>query len=221
MGGMTANPPRPDHAARSASASTMRRVPVQQRSARRVERILDAAASLVAEDGYEATTTSRIAARAGVPVATLYQFFADRRAVLRAVSARNLEHFLERLDEIFRWNTFEHWWDATAAMFDTYVEMYSGDVGFRTVIFGDIVDTHLLEAEHDNDTVVAMRMAQLLRERFDVRIDDETRKALLMAITLSDHLVALAFRSDPNGDPHVLAETRVILRDLLERHFSM
>jgi hypothetical protein len=119
---------------------------------------------------------------------------------------------------MFRWHSFEHWWDATVAMFDTYVEMYSGDVGFRTVIFGDIVDTHLLEAEYDNNTVVAMRMAQLFSDRFGVTIDERTRKALLMAIVLSDQLVALAFRAEPTGDPYVLNETRVILRGLLERH---
>ena len=68
-----------------------RRQPVQARSQARVERILAAATALVEEDGVDAATTRAIAAAAGVPVATLYQFFADRDAVLDAVLERELE----------------------------------------------------------------------------------------------------------------------------------
>ena len=60
-----------------------RRQPVQARSQARVERILTAAATLVEDGGVDAATTRAIAAAAGVPVATLYQFFADRDAVLK------------------------------------------------------------------------------------------------------------------------------------------
>jgi AcrR family transcriptional regulator len=68
-----------------------RRQPVQARSQARVERILAAATAIVEEDGVDAATTRAIAGRAGVPVATLYQFFADRDAVLDEVLRRELE----------------------------------------------------------------------------------------------------------------------------------
>lgn len=71
--------------------TTTRRQPVQARSQARVERILAAATAIVEEDGVDAATTRAIAARAGVPVATLYQFFADRDAVLDEVLRRELE----------------------------------------------------------------------------------------------------------------------------------
>jgi AcrR family transcriptional regulator len=71
--------------------TTTRRQPVQARSQARVERILAAATAIVEEDGVDAATTRAVAARAGVPVATLYQFFADRDAVLDEVLRRELE----------------------------------------------------------------------------------------------------------------------------------
>ncbi|HEV3365139.1 MAG TPA: TetR family transcriptional regulator, partial [Acidimicrobiia bacterium] len=67
-----------------------RRQPVQARSQARVERIVAAATAIVDEEGVEAATTRAIAARAGVPVASLYQFFADRDAVLDEVLRREL-----------------------------------------------------------------------------------------------------------------------------------
>src|SRR5688572_2916691 len=75
----------------SVKTTAPRRQPVQARSQARVERILAAATALVEDDGVDAATTRAIAARAGVPVATLYQFFADRDAVLDEVLRRALE----------------------------------------------------------------------------------------------------------------------------------
>ena len=75
----------------SVKSTAPRRQPVQARSQARVERILAAATAIVEEDGVDAATTRAIAARAGVPVATLYQFFADRDAVLDEVLRRELE----------------------------------------------------------------------------------------------------------------------------------
>jgi AcrR family transcriptional regulator len=63
----------------------VRRKPVQKRSRARVARILDAAEEVVATAGVQALTTREIARRAGVPVATLYQYFADREAIMGAL----------------------------------------------------------------------------------------------------------------------------------------
>ncbi len=68
----------------------MRRVPRQQRSQRRVEIILNAAAELVSEMGYEAMTTSLIAERAETSIGSLYQFFPNKDAVLQALAKRYL-----------------------------------------------------------------------------------------------------------------------------------
>jgi AcrR family transcriptional regulator len=81
--------------------SGARRQPVQQRSLERWERIVDACAELLDEHGYAALTTTQVARRAGVPVGTLYQFFADKDALIQALAARNLERYLGRLGQRF------------------------------------------------------------------------------------------------------------------------
>ncbi|HEX8865495.1 MAG TPA: TetR/AcrR family transcriptional regulator, partial [Lentzea sp.] len=50
------------------STTPLRRQPVQQRSAKRVERMLEACATLIDEVGYDGVTTTLIAERAGVAV---------------------------------------------------------------------------------------------------------------------------------------------------------
>lgn len=66
------------------------RMPQQERSRRRVEALLDAAADELAEHGYAGTTTTAVAARAGVPIGSLYQWFPDKDALLWGLADRHL-----------------------------------------------------------------------------------------------------------------------------------
>ncbi|MFC6855450.1 TetR family transcriptional regulator [Marivibrio halodurans] len=66
----------------------MRRRPAQKRSRERVERLLEAAATLIAESGSDGLRMSEVAARAGVPIGSLYQYFPDKSAIIHALSER-------------------------------------------------------------------------------------------------------------------------------------
>ncbi len=81
----------------------MRRSPVQQRSRVTVERILDAALQVLEERGVEGFSTNAVAGRAGVNIATLYSYFADKFELLTEMSDRfeqqRLRFLADRLDE--------------------------------------------------------------------------------------------------------------------------
>jgi AcrR family transcriptional regulator len=72
-------------------APELRRVPVQARGRRTVARILDAAAERFVAAGFDATTTTEIAKRAGVSVGSLYQFFPHKESLLDALAERHIE----------------------------------------------------------------------------------------------------------------------------------
>ena len=58
------------------------RIPKQERSRAKRDALLRTAARLFAERGFDATTTTDIAAAAGVSVGTLYSYFQDKRQIL-------------------------------------------------------------------------------------------------------------------------------------------
>jgi AcrR family transcriptional regulator len=70
--------------------SSLRKSPRQARARATFDAIVEAAARILAESGPHAVTTNRIAARAGVSVGSLYQYFPNRSAVLRALVEREL-----------------------------------------------------------------------------------------------------------------------------------
>src|SRR5260370_17144348 len=66
----------------SSEAEALRaRAPKRERGKQRVAELLQAAAAVFAEKGYEAATMTEIAARAGAPIGSLYQFFPAKEAL--------------------------------------------------------------------------------------------------------------------------------------------
>lgn len=75
----------------------MRRKPRQARSQERVNRIIDVAEELFISQGYNATTTNAIAARAKIPIGSLYQFFPDKTAIMQALVLQYEERLHQKL----------------------------------------------------------------------------------------------------------------------------
>lgn len=74
-----------------------RRLPAQQRSKQRVERILLAASTLLTTSSVDKLTTRRISELADVNIATLYQFFPNKEAIIFALYQR----WLNEMDDVF------------------------------------------------------------------------------------------------------------------------
>jgi AcrR family transcriptional regulator len=207
----------------------LRRVPVQGRSVARVQRMLDACAALVDEVGYDGLSTTLLAERAGVAIGSVYQFFPDKRAIVQALTLRNLEAYLQRLGGRFGEVAFDHWWDGVDAAIDEYIAMHRSVPGFRTLHFGDVVDVHLLDEDQDNNGVIADQIGRLLTAQFGelagrtgrssgLADAERLRFALTIAVEAADALIKLAFRRDPEGDETVLAEAKALIREYLHRH---
>ncbi|WP_344167692.1 TetR/AcrR family transcriptional regulator [Pilimelia columellifera] len=182
--------------------------------------MLDACAELVDEVGYEALTTTLLAERASVAIGSVYQFFPDKRAIVQALTVRNMEAYLERLAGRFTAGEFPYWWDGVDAAVDEYIEMHRTVPGFRTLHFGDVVDVHLLDPERDNNGVIADQLALALAGKFAMADTATLRFTLEVAFQAADALIKMAFRRHPDGDPAVLDEARALIRQYLERHVT-
>ena len=74
--------------------------PKRERGKQRVASLLDAGAALFAEKGYEATTMTEIAARAGAAIGSLYQFFPSKEVLAQALFSRYTERAMALLDDL-------------------------------------------------------------------------------------------------------------------------
>ena len=74
-----------------------RKQPTQARAQETVEAILSAAKRVLVKDGYEKTTTNRVADVAGVSIGSLYQYFPSKAALVSALVERHMAKMLEVL----------------------------------------------------------------------------------------------------------------------------
>ncbi|MFG2588577.1 TetR family transcriptional regulator [Streptomyces sp. NPDC048438] len=199
--------------------TNLRRVPVQQRSADRLARILDAGAVLLDETGYEQLSTRAVADRAGVPIGSVYRFFPNKRALVDALAERNLEVYAGRVVARLEAIPEREWRAAIDAVLDEYLAMKRSVAGFALVDFGPPVPVPgPLDAEVNRR--VAGRLTELLsghlgRGRDGAASDARLLRTVLVCVQAADALLQLAFRTDPEGDPDLIAETRVLLRAYL------
>ena len=65
-----------------------------------MELILDVAEEVIADVGYDATTTNLIAARARMSPGSLYQYFANKAAIVEALARRFVDHLTSTRDDL-------------------------------------------------------------------------------------------------------------------------
>jgi AcrR family transcriptional regulator len=70
---------------------TPRKTPRQARSRATVDAILEAVAYILERHGYTGLTTNRVAERAGVNIASLYQFFPNKASLITELQRRHVE----------------------------------------------------------------------------------------------------------------------------------
>jgi len=201
-------------------ALSLRNEPVQARSTARLAGLLDAAAAVIDELGYERLTTAMVAERAGASIGTVYRYFPDRIAVLQALASRNLERTLAQVTHEIADAKYETWIDALTAAFDVFKQAFEHEAGFRSLRVGDVIDLQPNPNDRTYNSVVAETMLNALAERFDLPVTDETRFAFEVSIEISDALASRAFTFDPKGETAFLEAGRDSVYALLVRHFG-
>lgn len=86
---------------KSSGRLQLRKKPQQERSIQRLDAIMEAAVELIAADGVGNLKMTDLAARAGVPIGSLYQFFPERAAVVKALHDRHTERVETGAERVF------------------------------------------------------------------------------------------------------------------------
>ncbi len=85
-------------AAATPPALSPRKAPRQRRAKVTVDAIFEATIQLLLGDGMHRLTTTRVAARAGVSVGTMYQYFPNKQALIYALNERYLDALAGKIE---------------------------------------------------------------------------------------------------------------------------
>lgn len=193
----------------------IRNEPVQARSTARLATLLDSAAAMIDEIGYERLTTAMVAERAGASIGTVYRYFPDRIAVLQALGARNTERLLSGIAGELVAGRHASAVDAVVAVLEVTIGLFRSEPGYRSVRVGDVLDILPPQAPTTAHAAVADVIADALVAGYGVSDSADARRAVGTAVEVIDALVARAFARDAKGDAALLDEARRAVRAVL------
>ncbi|MDO9497866.1 MAG: TetR/AcrR family transcriptional regulator [Nocardioides sp.] len=200
-----------------AAVTPRRRIPTQARSRRKVEHILDTTARLVVERGVDSLTTRDIALASGVPVASLYQYFADKEEVLLALAERDMAEMdaqvVADLMEL-RVLTLE---GLVRTTMQAFVSVYRRRRAFVEIYLRGRSNAavHQFGREHN------ARVAQMLRDfAIEQGLAEPTmpQVSATLAVEIGDRVFQLAYEHADDGDGELVEEGITLVTAYLERY---
>ncbi|MCX6609280.1 MAG: TetR/AcrR family transcriptional regulator [Acidobacteria bacterium] len=184
----------------------------QQRGMERMESLLEAAALVFAELGYDRATTNLIAARAGVSPGSLYQFFPHKAAMAEALASRYAANFeavhAKVLTEGIEKVELGLFIDLVV---DPFLAFHRDAPAFETLLSAGVMP--------GNVEVLKQAFARRLAELFTMRCPKANPKEMQVAVEVSmgifNGLLPLLTKGSPASKRRAVVELKCVLERYL------
>ena len=206
------------------SPTAGRRAPVQPRSQQTVQRVLDAASSLLSQIPLEDLTTTRIASEARLSIGALYRFFPDKQSIVDAIAVRHVGQFRIWLEEIVikklerevadlsRFNPASLLND----VIDTYVAYLDSNDDFRAISFGRHISAATKEREASPNVGLPALLKNFMLERLGIPNTPELDMMLRVVSEAGERLIAFAYEQPTREErDRVIGEMKRMLSGYL------
>jgi AcrR family transcriptional regulator len=207
----------------SPKSTKQRRLPQQVRSQERVQQILDVAEQLFLELGYKATTTRSIAASAEVSVGSLYQFFPDKEAILKALAVRYLQaqqqRFLALHTPAAVALSLSNYVDRLIQVFDQFYTDYPGS----QAIFAQLLETitwSAIEKIDDVEYQVVDELARFFHARKSSLPMQKCEQIASIVIKTITELLWFSLSRESASRIELVAETKLLILSYLQQYLD-
>jgi AcrR family transcriptional regulator len=198
----------------------VRTEPVQERGAARVEALLDAAAAVVDEVGFDRLTTAMVAEHAGSSIGTVYRYFPDRIALLQGLRDRAVQRYRIAVVETLRAGKPATWIQAIDLAMEAFVELFRSEPGFRIIRFFDVQRSPGDSSDEYDVGYFAAKLGEILSDTYGLPAGDELDFRMAIAVELGESLVDRAFLIAANGDERFIAEAHAVVRAYLGSYYG-
>lgn len=208
--------PRPAPLKDAAPRPRQRVTPVQARSRRKLDAILDATAALLVRQGAEAISILAIAEVAGVAPPTVYHYFENRLAVFAALAERTMaavDSGLAARLEAFAVSSEE----SVAGLLHALYQAYRDAPGYVAVLTALRAEPSLREVVQESNRRIADVLAGVLVQRTPLR--QQRAQRIGWILSESCELVLEAALMAPPLEAEALLAELTVMMDALFRHY--
>jgi len=169
----------------------LRRKPKQERSIQRLDLLLSAAAAIIAEKGVSAMRMTELAVAAKVPIGSVYQYFPEKAAIVKALFDRQALTIQTRIADAFASvHSVDHALEVLVATIDWHYDDYRNDAAYLGIWMGTETDHDLLRLNIEHSKRIADIFQDTVR-----RVAPELSAADMQARSyLFSHLLGASIR---------------------------
>lgn len=202
---------------KGAMSTRLRKRPVQARSRKRFEGILDAAAEQFAEHGFDKTTMDAIAAAAGTSIGSVYQYFPDKDAVFFALAERVLEQSRGLFDALMPAMEAERppWEALLDRMVDGFA-VINRDPSVRAVWRNLQLHGEIVEADAALHEELIVRTTEIFGWYAPGADAAERRRVATMTVDVIGAVLFIGILRDDERTPQMRDELKLVIRRYLE-----
>jgi AcrR family transcriptional regulator len=198
-------------------ATAPRKIPAQQRSRERMDRILSIASELIGKHGSDQLKMSDVAARAEISIGSLYQYFPDKASIIRSLAQRySLESrqcIQEALEGVSSAAQLEA---AYLGLLDQYYALFLAEPVMRDIWSGMQADKELMALELQESRLCSAMLAEAMRRVFKSADPHKVAATAFLVWQLGEAAMRLAIAvGKKEGDAIIETFKRMTVREIM------
>ena len=206
------------------TAPASRRTPLQPRSLQTIQRVVDAAGSLLCRLPLEELTTTRIAVEAGISVGALYRFFPDKQLIIDSLAVRHVNRFRSVIEQTVlpllerEMQDLEKFQPGRLLnlVVDAYVAYLDEHPDFRAISFGRHISAATKEREASPAVGLPAMLKSFMLERLGIPNNPELDMMLRVVSEAGERLIAFAYEQPTRDErDRVITEMKRMLSSYL------
>ena len=202
-----------DMGAESMDRIGLRRKPKQERSIQRLDLILAAAARIIAEKGVSAMRMTELAIAAKVPIGSVYQYFPEKAAIVKALFDQHASAIQTKTAAMFSdVQSLDQALDLVCDIIDWYYDSYHDDPVYLGVWMGTETDQDLLQLNIEHSGRVAGIFHDAVRRLAPDLCDEEMFARTYLFSHLIGAVIRLAAVSDKELARRMLDQWKRVIR---------
>lgn len=156
----------------------------------RIEQILGAARTLLAEQGVAALSIYTVAERAAIAPSSIYHFFPSVPALLQALTADVHRAFRACLQEPIDAEGLHSWRDLARLIEQRMLSIYAGDAAARQLILAQHGLAEVAQADRQHDIELSQQNRTLFDHYFELPALPDDIDVFALAMELGDRVYA-------------------------------
>lgn len=187
---------------------SLRKEPNQERSQETMENIVQATAHILEKEGFEKTSTNKIAAKAGVSIGSLYQYFPTKESIIALMMDKYMKSEIEMIDRVLKEKKSENLKDTIHALIVAVLNSKKKTKRFTKIFAQKMFGFNKVDALHKVDEHM-IALFKIHIEPFKSEIRTENLDMSLYMCIQCVKVIPVSFMFHENydlDDPRVLDE---------------